>query len=347
LTASLRSAQLARLARLVGPDPAPAPEDRVDAALAHLALEEGVGPRLGARVAAGLVQAASDEVAAELLRQHQLCVAKSIFLDRALARVAAALATREIPGVLLKGAALVRRYYDDGERPMGDLDLLVPASRWSDARAALEDARVVLFDPYDRPLTALHDYAVPMITPERVGLELHRYLSSRPLFAVDYDGFVARAERCPDGLLVPSPPDLFLSLAVHAGKHGFTLPFRSLIDGLVLAARAPLDPAEIAVRAQRWRASRATAGWILLLRRFGGLTDAGWDRALSTLSTPRSLQDMIDQAPWSEAGTDGAGWNQVTRILRSLDSVPRRLAFVAQRIGFRAADAVSNRLRSA
>ena len=147
---------------------------------------------------------------------------------------------------------------------MVDIDLLVPASAWIEARRIAIDTGATVFDPLDRPITAAHDYALPVRTREGLLVELHRYLCEKPLFRPQYDGpdgIFSRAIPTDDGLLVPEPADLFLGLAVHAAHHGYHLPFRAVVDGLILGASPNLVLASVVERSRSWRAVRATAAF--------------------------------------------------------------------------------------
>lgn len=202
-----------------------------------------------------------------------------------------------------------------------------------------------VFDPINRPITARHDYALPLRTPEGLLVEIHRYFCERPLFRPDYEGatgIFGRARVGDDGLMVPDLVDLFLGLAIHATHHAYHLPLRSVLDGVLLGARPEVDLAEVAARAERWRATRATAGFLLVLQNFG------FDRpdlrpALRRLAAPAKLSALLAQAPWPERETHDHEWRRRLRVARLLDTPTARVGYFAQRVALRGADALWNR----
>jgi Uncharacterised nucleotidyltransferase len=220
---------------------------------------------------------------------------------------------RGLPVILLKGIALAERVYDSpAERPMGDVDLLVPPARWHEACAAVPGEEMI---PPGRPITARHDYCRAFRHPSGLVLEIHRWLTPRPLWPGDPEIF-SRAARRDDGALLLSPEDLLLSLCVHAAKHGFVMPLRAVVDTRRVVQRLAPDPAIVADRARRWSASRATEIWLARCR-LGGFLGA-------TASVPRG--------------------GRLLGIVRAGDSPRQGLAYLAQRVGFRVADTVSTLL---
>jgi hypothetical protein len=280
-------------------------EGRVPVASHHLvaARREQVAPLLGARG-----RTADDRLRHELDRELRANLARGIVLERELARAAERLHAQGLPVLLLKGAALTRLLYGPGERFMTDVDILVPARRWSDAVGALLAAGYRLHNPTDRPLTLAHYYNYPLITPGGVLLEVHRRLCGWPLFDVDHAGLFERARQDGDGLLVPDPADLFVTLGVHAAKHGWTLPLRSYLDGRLLLRSGAVDRGVVLARARAWKVLRATRRWLQLI----------------------DLPAAIPPA----RGSAALWW----RIVRASDGPLRPLVWAGSRLAYRVAD---------
>jgi hypothetical protein len=234
----------------------------------------------------------------------------------------------------LKGAALVREVYvDPGSRWMGDLDVLVPADQWRAAREAAAAAGAESMAVPGRALTGDRDYVAAFRAPGGAVIELHRYLGPRPLFEVDTGAMIRGGRAGADGFLMPDRADLFVSLALHAAKHGFILAFRGVIDGLALAA-AGVDHAAVTHRAQAWRARRATAIWIEMLLRYG-LRSEPWRGVADRLGG--GLARML------AAGTPfRPGERHVSRLARiagATDGPSAAVSYLLQRAALRVGDA--------
>ena len=223
-------------------------------------------------------------------------------------------ASLPVPVVLLKGIALAELVYDSpAERPMGDVDLLVPPDRWQEACAAAPGEELV---PPGRPLTARHDYCRSFRHRSGLVVEIHRWLTPRPLWPGDPTALLARARRRQDGAYLLAPEDLLLSLCVHAAKHGFVVGLRAVIDTRRVVQRLAPDPMIVAARARAWSATRATEMW---------LTRCGLSGFLGrTRPLPRG--------------------GRLIAIVRAGDSPRQGLAYLAHRIGFRAVDAAATLL---
>ena len=316
----------------------------VDADDARLAIREGLGALLGDACLRGLVQCVDDAVRMMLVAEHRRCLASEIVFERGLAWVSDQILPRSIPLILLKGAALARIVYPHaGTRPMSDLDLLVPARRWREAEATLRSAGAAIRGPRSRSLTLRHDYAIPLDVPAGVVVELHRYLSPRPLFRVDHAGLFIRA-RSTDrgGIYLPDETDLFLHLALHAAKHAYDVPFRSILDGLLLARTGRIDQESLRARASAWRARRALALWLHILRQYG-LEEHPWQDLAHGLAPAVARASLIEHAP----RRDLRGARRWTTVAAALDGMTPRVAYLAQRVGFRVIDAAVHFTRTA
>jgi putative nucleotidyltransferase-like protein len=108
--------------------------------LVALARAEGVGPLLH-RVLCSRPNVEVPAAASEALAKTYLDeIYASLLRENVRVRLCRRLGQREIPVLLLKGAALACTCYDDpATRPMKDLDLLVPRSRVEQAARCLEE----------------------------------------------------------------------------------------------------------------------------------------------------------------------------------------------------------------
>ena len=292
---------------LTGPPP------RIESALADLAIAEGMGPLLGARCAAGELEAATSEARGHLVAQHLACLARETVREEELEALRLALARATVPAVLIKGAALARSVYSrPGTRPMSDVDVLVPADRWREAAGAAAAAGLVPSVCRGRRLTAALDRE-RSFAGDHLLVELQRAPAPSLLFPVDCTGIFARATRHPDGWLLPDPHDSFVLAAVHASLHGLHLPFRWLADGLGLAQDDQLAPDTVVARAIAWRARRATAVWIFALVGFG-LPERTWGDAARELAQGEDLSGLVRLAERPFMGESPLYLSEVRRL---------------------------------
>lgn len=234
------------------------------------------------------------EVATRLERLARVSDFSMLYLEDRLAQGAAALREAGVPVMLLKGAALAERYYGSYEaRPMGDIDLLVPADQLQRARECLLGAgwrwnRDAALDGF---YAGLHH--LPPLDDARgssLYVELHRalFFDGHP-FAWPVDALWARAERLERGVpgaFVPDPHDLLLHLCLHfAWSHLMRYgSWRALSDVRTVAASGRIDWDELARRARAARAG-SCCYWTLSLAR--QLVDADVpDETLRALQPP-------------------------------------------------------------
>ncbi len=141
---AIQSAECPRLARILCGQGTEADWAEVSAdrgqALFDLACRHGVAALLHARLSdTGQIDRLGPAVA-DLFRKHHINQAiRSAHLSAQLDDILSALDRASIPVRLLKGAALAHTAYaDPSERPMCDIDLLIPEERLDEAGAALE-----------------------------------------------------------------------------------------------------------------------------------------------------------------------------------------------------------------
>lgn len=226
----------------------------------HHRLESYLHARCATNGTAGLLP---PDVQAVLARGHR----EAFFLNLALLATARPILSelnREgIEPILLKGSALIGRVYPDlGARALTDIDLLVPAERFEEARR-LVAGHGFRYDP-----GTLRSGRREAFEGDRPGasLDLHWELSQKHRFQaeieavwrdsvpVPFEG--ARARRL-------APTHEFVYLALHYAAHYFGVTLKWLVDLRELLRAEHLSPNEVAVTAARWR---GTAGLHFALR---------------------------------------------------------------------------------
>lgn len=152
--------------------------------------------------------------------------ARSLRIDRVTGEVVGALRDAGIPSLLIKGAVLARRLYDDGtSRPYADSDLLVDPRQVGTAEQLLRARGFESIDDEDPvpPEWVRHERSL-MRPRERILVELHWRLMhygappQRVWEAFTRDSTELRV----GGVLVDVPADPLLALhtAVHVAQHG-------------------------------------------------------------------------------------------------------------------------------
>ncbi len=182
--------------------------------------------------------------------------------------------------VALKGPVLADRIYPDPAlRYSGDLDLLVPESRLERSVEALQGAGFgrapALVDAYQRR----HLHHLHLHRPPGPDVELHFKAQSAFGVALPAAELLGRTlpHRTARGtpLLVLSPEDELLTLAVHAAGH--LLERASwLLDLLLFLGRHPaLDWSVVVARAREYRCRRPLAYALAVVRELGGPVPQG------------------------------------------------------------------------
>jgi hypothetical protein len=162
---------------------------------------------------------------------------------------------------VFKGPAVARRYPEPGLRPMGDIDLLLPAGEHEHALEVLLEAhwRVVRWGDAGHYDTVLIHDEVPSLF-----LELHFGLESASEAVTAIDPAALWERRVPvDCAGTPafglSPADELVVLAAHAGKpfHGFTrliwIADFAMIVGDAAACGEPIDWSSVRAVAEETR----------------------------------------------------------------------------------------------
>ncbi len=148
--------------------------------------------------------------------------------------------------VALKGLGLLATAYPESAlRPMHDLDLLLRRSEFRRGFDALTAAGWKPLrgssDDYFRRLRTFH--ALPLVSPDGIELDLHRYMLEEDCYPGADDRLIARVRQSSiDGLLVtvPSSEDQVINACVHGVRWDPVPPLRWVLDA-VMAVRAAGD----------------------------------------------------------------------------------------------------------
>lgn len=243
-----------------------------------------------------------------------------------------ALAAAGIPVVLLKGAALGElTYAKPAERPMTDVDLLVPPGSLDEALTCLETSGFGLPSAEAIAFWKESFYNVPATTREGVeaGVEIHWSIAQAERYAVDVDGLFERARPLVyEGreVLALGPADLLLHQALHHSYHFFEPKLIWLHDLALLHVQGP--PVEEALeRAAQWGMRTALALSVAQLEKvYPGCAARGLANLVE--STPRARR-ILSRKGSSHPIELIAGWEQRrTQLLLAfamLDSAGQRV----------------------
>lgn len=224
---------------------------------------------------------------------------------RTTAEAVAALATRDIVPVVLKGPSLAERYYPDpGTRPYGDVDLLVPPR---DLRAAVDAFETAGFELGDRNWDLLVSDLrgqVHLLRPHLSPIELHWHVVNgtrqRRTLGVTTDAFqelavpwaiAGRACRA----LAPEVEIPYLCL--HAALHGASNALW-LVDVGMIARRAAVDWDAVVRHLDQWKMRRSGLLVLDLVRRWV-------DPSIPALGAPRWSRRVLDR--WDLASREESG----------------------------------------
>jgi hypothetical protein len=215
-------------------------------------------------------------------------------LERELATIVGLLADAGITAMPLKGYALARAHYaSPAHRPMADLDVAVPASRYAEAAALMLARRGSRAKTEGRPLAVRPGkHAWTVVTEAGTEVDLHHKLLFCSRWNGADDGFWARAAP----LAVRGRPALRLSAAdqlLHACLHGYRenpgpSPVRWMADALAILGQDRPGPAEwstLMTEAGRHRCERVLCASLAYL---AGRLDA---------PVPPEVLDRLARAP--------------------------------------------------
>ena len=186
--------------------------------------------------------------------------------ERTSREVVAALAADGIPVILLKGISYARLLYaEPAERPMSDVDLLVPPDMHDAAARVLRRLGYwVAGSPRQR--SPLH-HAVGF-KRKGASIDLHRSMIQPLRARIDVAGLWQRAvpapevDSQPDGPLAGharrlDPVDEAVIHLGHIARHELLVPIINYVDAVRLMRRVPGAPDAVRTRAREFRLGRA------------------------------------------------------------------------------------------
>jgi Uncharacterised nucleotidyltransferase len=180
----------------------------------------------------------------------------------------AALAGAGVQTLVLKGAALVSSAYPDiGSRPMGDVDVAVPAETVGTAVAALRGAG---FEPCaDEPERVLEvRHSLGFAAGEGQEIDLHRCILWRPGLEREFWAAAVPLEVAGAETLGLCPADQVLHVCVHGAAWNPVPPIRWAADAhrVIVAAGERLDWDRLVANAERGRLLPPLRGALTYLR---------------------------------------------------------------------------------
>jgi hypothetical protein len=260
--------------------------------LVRLATRQKVAPLLYQRIRTlGLQPDVPPASMSALTTAYLRSAGRNVQHDRVFARLCTSLQARGVPVVALKGAFLAHTVYDHiALRPMGDLDLLVPAAALRDVPAILASTGYapIASDDLERSL-AFHAHLPRRIVADgSVAVEIHGTIAHPGLpGAIDMGELWARAVPVTiagTDVMALAPEDLLLHLCGHiAYNHAFSFGLQPYCDiaATIRHYEAVLSWPAVVERAVRWRWDRGVFLSLLLARDWIGANVP--DAALSAL----------------------------------------------------------------
>jgi hypothetical protein len=222
-------------------------------------LRAGAAQGLGTCLVAGL-QAARAPVPTWLEAHRSDLMVRRATILRALATIAPALTTAEIPWVVLKGPVFASSADDAEYHEFGDLDLLVPGRSLGEALGVLEHAGI---DAMNRNWGAYLRHGVAEFPIHMLGapIDLHWHLIGlgmiRKRFRIPIEALLQRRETAgANGFTFPrlDTEDNVIHVALHAGLSGATR-IGWLRDVHLMLSGPALDWSSLVARSRLYGAS--------------------------------------------------------------------------------------------
>lgn len=180
----------------------------------------------------------------ELRRHYLLTWSQNLRLYHGVLPLLQAYEQAGIDAIVLKGLALIARFYrDPGLRPMGDVDVLVPASRVEQATTL---AVALDWQPRHRLTRAFRrvKHAGPLDHPAGLACDLHwRIFEEAGASGADEELRAAAEPVVFQGhrLRVLSPTDQLFHVCGHAARWGPVPPIRWVADAVTILREGPMD----------------------------------------------------------------------------------------------------------
>ncbi|HVK73797.1 MAG TPA: nucleotidyltransferase family protein [Kofleriaceae bacterium] len=241
MTEAERRALAALVARLLGADAAVDPT-ALPVALVRRHLLAPLAHRAGAAALRG------DFIASALQAERRAA---------ALTEAVAALADAAVPVILLKGVAYAGSIYPDpAERPMSDIDLLVPSADFD--RAARTLGRLGYWHAGGPAQLTVTRHAVTFKRRD-AAVDLHRHILHAGRSRIDLAAIWSAARPSHvAGALRPQPIHEYLLHLAHIGRHEGAVPLINYVDAHRLSATLPpAAVADVHGLARAWTNARA------------------------------------------------------------------------------------------
>lgn len=254
---------------------------------------------------AGLAELRHDYIVASLRAEQQRAIA---------AEAVVVLGRAGIPAALLKGASYAAWLYDDpGERPMTDIDVLVPLQAVDPAMTALA-ALGYVHTGGAHQLTRRH-HGITLKRAQGGSIDLHRSPIQLGRTAIDLDAVWRRATPAPwiPGALRLESIDETLFHVANLVRHEMIVPLLSYVDAGRLLRRLDAPAwAILLARAEQWRCRRVVTAALEVIEHV-----VGWRASPPRWWLP-SRREIVSLAHRSRAA-------QVARKLLLVDG-PREFA---------------------
>ncbi len=314
------------------------------AALGHPPLQQLLPAIVHNARAGGAWSLLPDAAGDKLNRLSRTLIAKDVVQRQWLDSFLTEQLNRDIPVVLLKGAAFYGALYSrDVPRPSADLDILVRPGDFGTVCDKLEELDGLLKNDPLRPWTTrtLFEavYEMPSVRP--VIFEVHKALTKPYLFDIDEDGLWERRVEVPEyaagNISMLSPEDSLLHLAVHGFLHA-AIPAHALLDSHRILHRWAVDEDVLVARARRWGA--ATMLFALLRRVQLVFDDAAAERIAGRLAPSGHRRVAVDRLlPVESFAADAPRTRgRQAASLTLLDGMIRPALFTVYYAGLRGAD---------
>jgi len=263
----------------------------------------------------------------ETIQSH---TARNMRMLREFGGLARALQQAGISFMVVKGVHLCTSLYENiGERPIWDIDLLVPLEVMGSALATVEQTGYRPSRPFDLGLEVRNYHHVPVYRKRGAPpLEVHwALLNPRFQNGMNWQELWERSETARVGevdVRVFSPSDLLIYLCAHvAYQHIYIDSVRSLYDIRLLIERRgeELDWGAITARAKTWGLANSVYLTLRLTEELLGcaIPDSAWEAL-----RPADFNEEVVLAASSRL-LDGSGTSPVVRTVWSKRSLWERL----------------------
>jgi hypothetical protein len=262
-------------------------------------------------------------------RQTRSRVASALLHSYVAEQVRLALQAGGVPCAYLKGVAFLDTLYaHPAERPLADVDVLVPRAARHRVVALLTAARLEAVPP-PRHRRAGWDghYNWQFRAASGPKVEIHFGFAPHHLFSIDYEEIWSRVvERRANARVIPTldPEDTLLALSIHDAKHAYEVPDHNREDTRRVINHWQPDWEILVTRARRWGATCAAYITLLAVQQdklpipehvLAALRPSRTRLALleTLLQLPKGAPRRANPSPWARTAIVGAvvdRWSQ-------------------------------------